>query len=163
MALSEKEKAYQKRYRESGKKNTARKRAVEKHGEEGAKQRREYALTYYYANHEKCKEQSRVRKAKQASLQTEDDKIRARETFLLRKFGILIADYDALLVSQNGVCAICRKTCPSGRRLAVDHCHDTGKVRGLLCTPCNTAIGLVKEDTLRLRALIDYIERHKCL
>jgi hypothetical protein len=158
---SEKHKAAQKRYRDSGKKKAAVVRRKYELGEVGVIKRREYALKYYYANLEKCRVQSAARKRKQGLSPKEKQSQRAAH--LKKKFGISTEEYEALLVTQNGVCAVCRNSCPSGRRLAIDHCHVTGKIRGLLCTPCNTAIGLAKEDTLRLRALIDYIERHKCL
>ena len=71
----------------------------------------------------------------------------------LAKYGITIEDYEKLLVSQNGVCAICSGE-PDTRWkiLAVDHCHKTGKVRGLLCMTCNTMIGRLEkrmEETLK--------------
>jgi hypothetical protein len=84
---------------------------------------------------------------------------RIHNTVLLQKFGITKAAYDALLLAQNGVCAICDKECKSGRRLAVDHCHSTGKVRGLLCIKCNNALGKVDDSPRILRRMIDYLER----
>lgn len=63
-------------------------------------------------------------------------------------------DYQELLAGQNFVCAICSSTNPNGRRLAVDHDHKTGKIRGLLCQACNRALGLLKDN-------LDIIERAK--
>lgn len=60
---------------------------------------------------------------------------------LLRKYKITLADYLALLEAQNHQCAICLKI--DDDTLVVDHCHSTGKVRGLLCHECNAGIGLV--------------------
>lgn len=75
------------------------------------------------------------------------------------KYGISLGDYDALLESQGGVCALCGTDTPGGRgRFNIDHDHQTGKIRGVLCSPCNLAIGLVKEDTLILYRMIDYLE-----
>jgi hypothetical protein len=84
----------------------------------------------------------------------------------LATFGITEERYDEILVSQNGVCAICRRPetiRPRGRpsRLAVDHCHDTNAVRGLLCNVCNRAIGLLRDSPLLLRAAAEYLERSK--
>lgn len=59
----------------------------------------------------------------------------------LARYKITAKQYDTLLANQNGVCAICSKTCRSGKRLAVDHCHETEKVRGLLCCSCNVHLG----------------------
>jgi hypothetical protein len=65
-------------------------------------------------------------------------------------------DYQAMLIKQHGTCAICSK--PTGkRRLDIDHDHDTGKVRGLLCLNCNRAIGLFNEDPHRLVSAIEYL------
>lgn len=66
-----------------------------------------------------------------------------------------------MLEQQNGRCAICYGIAdPSGKRLCVDHDHETGKIRGLLCGPCNWAVGLVKEDVVIARRLIRYLARH---
>ena len=75
------------------------------------------------------------------------------------KYGITIEDYDRMLEDQGGRCAICRTNDPggSGSRFAVDHDHKTGKVRGLLCTNCNTGIGLLQDDVLILEQAIRYL------
>lgn len=74
-------------------------------------------------------------------------------------YGITLSDYDKLYDLQGGVCAMCSLPQIEGRktRLCVDHCHDTGKVRGLLCTNCNVAIGLLKDDERLLQRGIDYL------
>lgn len=64
-----------------------------------------------------------------------------RRISLRRKFGLTVADYEEILQEQKGVCKICGKPCATGNRLAVDHNHDTGQVRGLLCYRCNTHLG----------------------
>jgi hypothetical protein len=81
-------------------------------------------------------------------------------------FGINIEQYQKMFDEQNGCCAVCGETETeihprSGRlrRLAVDHCHKTGKVRGLLCNNCNRAIGLLKDDPTVLRSAINYLEK----
>lgn len=71
------------------------------------------------------------------------------------------AEYDLLLISQNGVCAICHKA-PRGSRLCVDHDHDTGKVRGLLCTHCNLYLAGTNRTPKLLRDAADYLERSTC-
>jgi uncharacterized protein GlcG (DUF336 family) len=65
---------------------------------------------------------------------------------LKQNFGLTLAEYDKMLESQGGVCKICGGVGLSGKRLSVDHDHETGKVRGLLCSKCNTAIGLLDDD-----------------
>lgn len=81
-------------------------------------------------------------------------------------YGLSIAQYEELLLAQGGVCAVCGLDEPNshGRtgkkfRLAVDHCHETGRVRGLLCQKCNRAIGLLNDNTDLLRKAIGYLER----
>jgi formate dehydrogenase maturation protein FdhE len=66
-------------------------------------------------------------------------------------------DYDNMLTAQNGVCAICGNPPKSGKKLVVDHNHKTGEVRGLLCTPCNTGIGLLKDNQAILKNASNYI------
>lgn len=63
---------------------------------------------------------------------------------LKKRFGLTLEDYAKMLEAQNGVCAICKTPPASNRRLAVDHCHTTRRIRQLLCTKCNTALGLLK-------------------
>jgi hypothetical protein len=63
-----------------------------------------------------------------------------REQRLKQKYKLTLADYAEMLARQNGVCAICGEPPKDGQKLAVDHCHEKGHVRALLCTPCNTAI-----------------------
>lgn len=78
-----------------------------------------------------------------------------------RQLGVCNVRYDEMLVAQRGACAVCGSTLNSSRytKLAVDHCHRTGKVRGLLCTNCNTMLGLAKDSPLRLRRAAEYLER----
>lgn len=76
---------------------------------------------------------------------------------VLRRYGVTIDDYDEMMASHNGLCAICRRVDPEGRRLAVDHNHATGRVRGLLCRPCNTALGLFGDDLLHLESAVRYL------
>lgn len=78
----------------------------------------------------------------------------------LKKYGLTLEQYDALLEAQGGVCAVCLEDRRDrmGRRLHVDHDHETGRVRGLLCMRCNNAIGQAGESAATLRALADYLE-----
>lgn len=90
----------------------------------------------------------------------------AREWHLMRKFKITGEQYAALLNAQGGGCGACggkeTHVYPSGKLkdLSVDHDHDTGEVRGLLCFNCNQGIGRFKNDPNVLRAAADYLERH---
>ena len=80
---------------------------------------------------------------------------------LKRKYGLTVDQYEAMLDAQGGLCAICRGEQVNVRRMAVDHCHDTGKIRGLLCNPCNAGLGQFKDDPDRMRIAIRYLEEHK--
>ena len=76
------------------------------------------------------------------------------------KYGMSKEDYNTLLASQDGVCAICGNTNGS-KRLSVDHDHTTGAIRGLLCTPCNALLGMAKDNIDTLASAIDYILTHR--
>ena len=82
-----------------------------------------------------------------------------RQRALKQNYGLTIEQYDEMVSRQNGLCLICRKP-PSGgrgRRLYVDHCHETKIVRGLLCNRCNSAIGLLDEDAARMKHAANYV------
>lgn len=68
------------------------------------------------------------------------------EMEVVRRYGISAAEYRRLVQLNNGCCHICNGECPTGRRLAADHCHRTGRVRGLLCANCNQGIGQFQDD-----------------
>lgn len=78
----------------------------------------------------------------------------------LAKYGLTVDQFVAMWDAQGGVCLTCPKTLtggPGGH--AIDHCHTTGKVRGLLCSPCNKALGMVYDNPDTLRRLADYLEQ----
>lgn len=80
-----------------------------------------------------------------------------------KSYRITLEQYDAMLSSQNGVCAACGGVNASGKPLFVDHNHTTGQVRGLLCSMCNSSIGLAKESADILKKLASYLEKHETL
>jgi hypothetical protein len=89
-----------------------------------------------------------------------------RAGHLKYRYGISTADYDAALDRQGGCCAVCRRppTMENSRagqvpRLYVDHCHDTKKVRGLLCNHCNLAVGYARTEDV-LRSAIEYLRMY---
>ncbi|MBU2249141.1 MAG: endonuclease VII domain-containing protein [Gammaproteobacteria bacterium] len=79
-----------------------------------------------------------------------------RSKVLFKKYGVTEKQYAELFNKQNGACAICA-TAPNWKRLAVDHNHDTGHVRGLLCAKCNRGIGLFSDDRTLLDRAIRYL------
>jgi hypothetical protein len=83
---------------------------------------------------------------------------RGRRERLNRKYGITPEELAALIEAQSGRCAACGI---ETEKLQIDHCHETGDVRGLLCGPCNSAAGRVADDPERLRAVADYLERKR--
>lgn len=86
-------------------------------------------------------------------------KTHQRRMDLKRKYGLSLQDYDDLLESQDGLCAICKRPPVEGRNLAVDHDHSTGVIRGLLCHNCNVAIGNFGESLEIIKAAVVYLER----
>ena len=88
-----------------------------------------------------------------------DADLRARHgaARLGRNYGLSREEHQRLLDEQNGLCAVCKL--PSRRALCVDHCHATRQVRGLLCDKCNTALGLLGDDSERMRAAGAYADR----
>lgn len=89
-----------------------------------------------------------------------------KQTKLRLAYGMTVEQYDTMVAAQKGVCFICHcedrdfiKKSGKRRELAVDHCHETGVVRSLLCGDCNRALGLVKESPVILAKMIAYLAR----
>ena len=121
-------------------------------------------LTEYYINnkgnyHGKCKPCYIKKK------QEKYDPIKQRDSNLKRCYGIGIKEYDILLEQQGGVCAVCGTDDPKGRQSGrgkvkdfyVDHNHDTGEVRGLLCNACNRALGNFQDDPSIIQKAVLYL------
>ena len=117
--------------------------------------RRAYQREYYRKNKEKQREYFKK------YYQENRDKTYAKN--LMKDYGLTLDDYNQMLEEQNGVCKICHGTCTHSQRrvagtLSVDHCHTTGKVRGLLCNKCNTALGFLNDDLQTVKRMVDYLE-----
>ena len=83
-----------------------------------------------------------------------------RNRHIVNKYGITIDEYESILNEQGGVCAICKQKNPTKiREMALDHNHDTGQVRGILCENCNRGLGLFKENQEYLNSAIEYLGR----
>ena len=114
----------------------------------------------------RCKTCSREAQRTWRSKQTDYEKrryqivkVETRERHLVRKYGVTLADYDAMLAAQDGKCAVCLTT-PETQRYGVfhvDHCHASGAVRGLLCRGCNNVLGVVNDDPAALARAIAYL------
>lgn len=85
----------------------------------------------------------------------------ARKSHLQKQYGLSVEDYEALLAQQRGKCAICGSEPGDSRgfRPHVDHCHETGRVRGILCGRCNIGLGSFRDDPNLLCAAISYLQR----
>lgn len=105
---------------------------------------------------------------KYPTLNVEKRREGSRRTMLKSKYGLSLEEYNKMLESQNGVCAICLKpeTSHSNKKgpidsLRVDHCHKTGKVRGLLCSECNFGISKFNDSMGLVCSALAYLHKHK--
>ena len=106
--------------------------------------------SWWEANKDEVNERRRLR------TQTDVDFQEQQHLYRTRRYGLSWVDYKALLARQNGACAICKKK--PRRALAIDHCHATTKVRGLLCLKCNSGLGFFEDNPDLLRVAIAYLE-----
>jgi coenzyme F420-reducing hydrogenase beta subunit len=114
--------------------------------------RKKYRREYYERNRDK-----EIRNAVQYNKTHPEWYEQGRRNARLKKYyGIGLKDYEKMLTEQGNVCAVCKKACVL--RLSVDHCHKTGRVRGLLCRRCNQAIGLLSDDPGTALALYNYLK-----
>lgn len=134
---------------------------------------KERSRNYYHANKEARAEYQKKWRAKNRDKVNEQRRLwelnnpekaqeyRSRQTLKSRckRRGISVEQYHAMLTAQGGVCKIC-KTSDTGTRADwhIDHCHATGRVRGLLCHHCNTALGHVEDRVEVLKAMIAYLK-----
>lgn len=129
--------------RKMAKKESQRKYQKTEHGKEA--QRRTYQ-----------KNKSKIRLHSKKYRENNKDKIKERKLKFF--FGITLEEYEKINNSQNKACAICGFICSVGNYLAVDHCHRTGAIRGLLCNQCNLGIGNFKDDKKLLENAISYLK-----
>lgn len=86
----------------------------------------------------------------------------SRQRHLIRKYGLTVDRYNQMFIKQEGKCVVCKRHQSEFKTsLAVDHCHKTNKIRGLLCQPCNVSIGLFRDDPEILLNAAAYLEDHK--
>jgi hypothetical protein len=142
---------YARSYRD---KNRERKNAVEKERARRLRNDPEFVA--------KCRARSKASKLRHPDT--------ARNGELVRRFGITLEDYNRMLSEQNHACAICgrkdggvfhRRGSDRIRRFNVDHCHATGKIRGLLCWACNTVLGKFRDDPDLFERAAAYLRRAK--
>lgn len=119
--------------------------------------RAEYMREYRKANPEKVREYDRQYRKRNPEQNRAAQRRYKRKTV----YGVTDAQYDAMLAEQGGLCKLCRGT-PNGRGiLHIDHCHATGRIRGLLCSKCNTALGLLNDDVELFAKALRYLAENK--
>ena len=142
--------------------------------EKKRQERISYARTYYEKNKDVVQERDKKRYEKNKELQSQKykefrkqnpDFVKERDKayYLKKKYGISVQQLADMWASQDGKCANtgCLETLVRGKAgFAVDHCHQTGKVRGLLCMGCNVSLGHIKDNVTRLFGLIKYLKHH---
>ncbi|TXH11588.1 MAG: hypothetical protein E6R04_01480 [Spirochaetes bacterium] len=109
------------------------------------------------------KKANKRRKYKSTKARIEARRKTQRISNLKTRYGLTLHEYELLLKEQDGKCAICGEVCSTGKRLAVDHDHKTGRVRGLLCRRCNRGVGHFDDDISRLERALTYLKGYfKC-
>ena len=127
--------------------------------------RKESAKRYYEANKEKCKERTKEHPACKAAREKYRNKPEVKEQRrnyrLLQTYGITNKDYEKKLEEQQFCCAGCGlHQNETNKKFNVDHCHESGLIRGLLCGNCNRGLGLLKDNKQTLLALYSYLEKY---
>lgn len=120
------------------------------------------AAEFYVAPTMKSGLSSYCKKCHKATAKVYYNTDRKRELWLRHEYGITVEQYETMLKAQNGGCAICGSTTSGGKgkHFAIDHNHETGKVRALLCNGCNRGLGFFDDDPDRLEAATKYLREH---
>lgn len=127
--------------------------------------REELPLSSFYPRSDRSSGYTSACKSCRSVPQDRAKKRKQRAYRLKADYGLTVEDYGLMKEAQGGVCAICNKGETSKskvgkvKNLAVDHCHSSGKIRGLLCENCNKALGLFKDDTSVMKEAIIYLEK----
>jgi hypothetical protein len=177
-SASEKNKANRKVRREGPQRETIleqKRQSWDRHKEENARRAREARKRdperfreYYRRKYEKDRE--KILEQNRAWAVANPDKVRAIK--LRHDYGTTPEEVDQKLLEQGGLCEICQVDLEQvihrnkdgtvrGSGICIDHCHETGKVRGIICSGCNKALGYFKDDPARMRAGADYIEKYR--
>jgi hypothetical protein len=105
-------------------------------------------------------QETRERKARWREANLAKERKRASDYYLRNRYGLTPEEFSAMRRDQNDRCAICRTPLSLLSRIHIDHCHNSGKIRGLLCNNCNTGMGMLGDDVKILRRAIRYLQRH---
>lgn len=126
---------------------------LQKESEEfGRDKSKKDGLNYY------CKPCVRVRQQKWKTDNPAQHKKLERKSYLKKRWGLSVDEYQKMSEAQDHRCAICRQPESENRSMAVDHDHSTGKIRGLLCRPCNTSLAQF-ENTDSLQRAVEYLKK----
>jgi hypothetical protein len=117
------------------------------------------AATYAYRAKNPEKWRAESRRYQQNRAKADPNYWRAKA--IKGRYGITIEEYAQLLNAQGNRCAICRQPADKMERKCIDHCHRTGKVRGILCQSCNVALAHLRDDPLIALLASEYLERHR--
>lgn len=115
--------------------------------------KRQYMNEYRAANRERSREISREHYRR--------NKIRRRSQNRQSKYGVSDAVRDLVFADQGHCCGVCGSSQPGPKDWSIDHCHATGKFRGVLCHSCNTGLGLFYDSVQSLEAAIAYLKKHQ--
>lgn len=119
-----------------------------------------YQKSYYARNRERILARAKARWAAMPARERKEANAYAsfmakENKYWVKRYGLEPEQYNAMAIDRGPNCPICKYE----SKPVVDHCHETGFVRGLICRGCNTALGLVRDDPRILRALADYLEK----
>lgn len=106
-----------------------------------------------------CKACVHARQAERIDERRRAGTIQPRTDRLRREYGLTPEDVEAMRLAQNNACAICAR--PFGERVHIDHCHETGRVRALLCHNCNLGLGHFRDNVVLLAKAAEYVTRHR--
>lgn len=111
-----------------------------------------------YKKYPKYRATIRARNKKNYEADRKKHASRVRIAELRRKYGISWEQYQAVLTAQSGICGLCESTSPGGRgQWHLDHCHDSGRMRGILCHNCNTSLGIYEK--LKTKIGLEVVEK----
>lgn len=139
---------------------------------ETPEERRARQRGYQRAWSAKNKEKEKAKNQAYREANRERENARSRQWFidnpdyranhrLKKRYGITLAQKSEMLIEQNGCCAICKSPdARSGTGWHLDHCHDSNKVRGVLCAPCNIMLGGARDNVETLARAITYLKLH---
>jgi hypothetical protein len=149
------------RLREWRRKNPER---VAHHQKEEYKKRKKERQAYAHEYNKKNRAAITERKRRYRENMTEEQRAKylegRRAASIMKRYGVSLDDYEAMLAAQGGTCALCSRTPENERfkKLSIDHCHVTGRVRGLLCASCNHSLGKLGDTIERLKRAAAYVE-----